>query len=297
MRTHEVGDATKTAELQAESHERWKVICARIQALKGLDTRFVVPGAQAHRYAFKPCLSREEIAAHEARLGVALPTELTFVYTNLGDGGAGPDDGLASAASLSVWDPGREFEGDETLTRKLTEAGVDLASARLVEIMSCLWESAAMCRLLLVCGGPRDGAVMALFVGADFGIYPYYESLAELYSRWLDHRLAVFRFFESMVRASDDIQEIWERRNELAGSDWLSVDSELDILYDYNTERGFELWDGTGYFLVLESVLGEDCVDEDDRPDPQEEHCFTDETRARCREAIGRYRARTARHA
>jgi hypothetical protein len=69
-------------------------IARKLAAVRAADPGCVVYGASQHRYQLNPCLSEPDIAAFEARVGVALPPEYRAFVCRLGNGGAGPDNGL-----------------------------------------------------------------------------------------------------------------------------------------------------------------------------------------------------------
>lgn len=52
-------------------------------------------GASKHRYRLNPVLSISDVSAYEAKYHVRLPSQYRFFITHVGNGGAGPDYGIA----------------------------------------------------------------------------------------------------------------------------------------------------------------------------------------------------------
>lgn len=73
---------------------------ARLAEFRRADPKFEVFGAEEHRYTLDPPLPEEEVRALERRFGITLPADYRQFVTQVGDGGAGPGDGLAPLAEL-----------------------------------------------------------------------------------------------------------------------------------------------------------------------------------------------------
>jgi hypothetical protein len=69
-------------------------IARKLDAVRAADPGCVIYGASQHRYRLNPCLHEASIAAFEERVGVKLPPEYRAFVQRLGNGGAGPDNGL-----------------------------------------------------------------------------------------------------------------------------------------------------------------------------------------------------------
>ncbi len=66
----------------------------KLAAVREADPDLVIYGASRHRYRLNPCLNEDELTAFESHLGITLPPEYRAFLQRLGNGGAGPDNGL-----------------------------------------------------------------------------------------------------------------------------------------------------------------------------------------------------------
>ena len=161
-----------------------------------------------------PPLAEDEVAAVEARLGVALPEEYRGFITRVGDGGAGPAYGmfrLSSAlreakadahpgllaapfphtehynpdkdpAVISFWD--RADAGE------VTEEEEDMQGLREAAGTLPLCDEGCGYTHLLVVTGPTRGTMWIDSRGADAGFIPLGATFLEWYERWIDDVLA-----------------------------------------------------------------------------------------------------------
>ncbi|WP_300604171.1 SMI1/KNR4 family protein [Niabella sp.] len=79
----------------------------KLDQLRNMDIRQELPGADAHQYRLNPVLKPEEVHRFETTHQVQLPEEYVAFLTNLGDGGAGPFQGLRQleGSRISFFDP------------------------------------------------------------------------------------------------------------------------------------------------------------------------------------------------
>lgn len=284
----------------------WEDVTVRVWELKRLDVDRLLYAGENHNYEFAPRLSIQELVEEEQRLGFRLPFELAYVYTTVGNGGVGPYDGLRRAQTLSRWSPLAEVlerygEEEDTATKVeakvrgwFTDIGVDLNVSSLVCIFDRVYDGGCLHETFIVCGGPSDGAL----IGWDHGVSePYRDpgNLGELYLRWLNREIDLFRLLRKMALASDDIEEIWRNREAFAGGDPMQV---LMTRHDYYDDT-YRLSRGDGFVLLLESALGEEVLTDDELGEfcqldwGRQEH-ISPETRSKFREAIHRFRVRLA---
>lgn len=67
---------------------------------KELDTELKLFGAEIHKYEFKPIAAISDVRAFENRHNIKLPRAYVEFLTQVGNGGAGPDNGLYSLEEL-----------------------------------------------------------------------------------------------------------------------------------------------------------------------------------------------------
>lgn len=174
----------------------WQGVLADLRRLEALDRGLAVFSASTHRYAFHPRASEAELEQLERTLRVPLPEELRYVYSQLGDGGVGPDWGLYRCAALRVH---RVPEDAERTLPELLQRELLCVATRYYD-----WP------MLLVCDGPKAGHVVAEWEG----IYEHLgSSLAEVYQRWLARELGRFRACQELLAQSDDLEELWRRKD------------------------------------------------------------------------------------
>jgi hypothetical protein len=167
-------------------------------------------GAEEHGMRLRPPAASDEVAAVEARLGIALPDEYRAFVTGIGDGGAGPAYGLFSlddALQRSGVDrvpellrlPFRHVERYEpeedpewnAFWERVADGGVDEAEKRewpLRERRGALELCHEGCGYLhfLVVTGPARGTMWIDGRSSDGGFAPLGVTFLEWYERWLD---------------------------------------------------------------------------------------------------------------
>lgn len=187
-----------TSQNDADFASEWREICASIRALEKLDTGWYVHQAETHEYSFHPCLTKAELESQERQLGVRFPPELIYVYTQVGDGGVGPDWGLQRVEEFSV-----ACANDDADTYVSGLAGSDLLhlAQRYYD-----WP------MFLVCSGPMTGSVVSCYDGEYRHLG---RSIAQVYKAWLRREHLRFGACQRLIELSDDIEEIWRRRDEI----------------------------------------------------------------------------------
>lgn len=212
--------------------EQWAKIVERIEILKGYDRRFYHVGARDHKYVFNPPCPQRRLQDYEIDKGFTLPDELHFVYSKIGNGGAGPDWGLWP---IERWVPRQPEKPwilkDYDVADQLT--GVISIMHRYPSYDNCI-----------VCNGGQIGKC----VGYDNGavVTNPVPSLAFEYSRWLDEDLEPFEVLTSLADAGANTVEIVDqllgerlgRRTFVKRVRCLRLlASYLDIGFDPNDER------------------------------------------------------------
>lgn len=186
----------------------WQEIRHDIQILQALDLAWAVHAADAHHYAFHPCLTEAQLEALERSLHIKLPLELVHVYGQIGEGGVGPDWGLYPGKRLSV--VRAPAEADRSLP--------GLAGADLLRIATRYYDWS----MFLVCGGSLAGHVVGEY---EERYWTLGLSLAEVYRKWLDRELMRFLACQRLIALSSDIEEIWHRRSEVLSEELEDPDS------------------------------------------------------------------------
>jgi hypothetical protein len=185
----------------AEIDDALTRIARKLAAVREADRGLVAYGAPRHRYQLRPCLTDPALSAFEDRIGVTLPPECRAFLLRMGNGGAGPDNGLhpleidrpekyatlcgpfpvpPELALEVVARPERDryLEGfeDAELTGCLetTDSGCGTFSFLVVtgEQRGTMWGSGGMCELIPV----------VTETGGQMGFLAWYE-------HWLDHWL------------------------------------------------------------------------------------------------------------
>jgi hypothetical protein len=162
----------------------------------------------------RPLLAEDEVAAVEARLGIAFPEEYRGFITRVGDGGAGPAFGLFRLSSalreskadahpqllatpfphvetynpdtdpavIAFWDRADRGEvSDEEQSFQLVREGAGTLP---------LCDEGGGYTHLLVVTGPARGTMWIDSRGADAGFIPLNATFLEWYERWIDDVLA-----------------------------------------------------------------------------------------------------------
>lgn len=161
-----------------------------------------------------PPLTEDEVAAIEARLGVALPEEYRGFITRVGDGGAGPAYGLFRLSTalreakadrypellatpfphVETWNPDKDPAviafWDSADRGEVSEGDQHLQSAREGAGTLPLCDEGCGYLHLLVVTGPTRGTMWVDNRGVDAGFSPMGVTFIEWYERWIDDVLA-----------------------------------------------------------------------------------------------------------
>lgn len=173
----------------------------RLALLGAIDRGRVVFGAHTHGYRLGAALSEAEVAAREAKLGVALPADYRAFLLHVGAHGAGPYYGLSSFEDQDAWraahvaagtpaDPTSPFPRTRD-TFPPSEAWPSLDGLVLLADQGCGRQS-----LLVVTGEARGEVWTAFDFGpggpSDFGpggLVPEARDFGSWYGAWLDRAL------------------------------------------------------------------------------------------------------------
>lgn len=74
--------------------QKLEALKEKVSLLKIMDKDFTTHGAKKHKYQFNPTLSEKEIEDFEQQYQVRLPEDYRAFLMRVGNGGAGPQDGL-----------------------------------------------------------------------------------------------------------------------------------------------------------------------------------------------------------
>ncbi len=198
----------------AEIHER-------LALLGAIDRGRVVFGAHTHGYRLGAALSEAEVAAREAKLGVALPADYRAFLLHVGAHGAGPYYGLASFEDQDAWRAAHAAAGtpaDPTSPFPRTRDTFPEADAwRSLDGLLLLTEQGCGHQSLLVVTGEARGEV---WTGFDFGpgdlghgrLVPEARDFGSWYRAWLDR--ALFSWAKDRLRplaSTEGISEAEQR--------------------------------------------------------------------------------------
>jgi hypothetical protein len=161
-----------------------------------------------------PPLAEHEVAAVEARLGIALPADYLRFITRIGDGGAGPAFGLWRLSSelrelqadahpellatpfphVASWNPDKDPEVIAFWRRadagEVSEADEDMQGLREAAGTLPICDEGCGYTHLLVVTGPTRGTIWIDSRGADAGFLWIKATFLEWYERWIDDVLA-----------------------------------------------------------------------------------------------------------
>ncbi|MCH2045894.1 MAG: SMI1/KNR4 family protein [Saprospiraceae bacterium] len=89
-----------------------KTIKNKLARLRDLDECYIIEGAKEHKYHWYPCLSEKEISHYEEKLGIQLPSDYRNFIKYIGNGGAGPQQGVLPLAEWPNLRIQEAFEGE-----------------------------------------------------------------------------------------------------------------------------------------------------------------------------------------
>ena len=189
----------------------WATVLEKLTQLKGVDRQCQAFGADVHGYALRHSLARADLEKVERKVG-PLPDALREFYVQVADGVAGPYYGLFPAAELSGYRPLDQYPGIEALRQAALDAGWKEDARPLLPprevlagLISIIDEGCGR-EVCLVANGTAAGRVAYLeangyFIETDI-------TLVQLYERWLDNELSMFRAVESHMRAGASYSQI-----------------------------------------------------------------------------------------
>lgn len=167
-------------------------------------------GLSGHGMVIHPPLTEDEVAAIEARSGVALPEEYRGFVTRVGDGGAGPGFGLFRLSGAlrearadvhpellatpfphtNAWNPLQDPEVIAFWRRadagEVSQEDEELQWEREAAGTLPLCDEGGGYLHLLVVAGPARGTVWIDSRGADAGFIPLNATFLHWYERWID---------------------------------------------------------------------------------------------------------------
>jgi hypothetical protein len=170
----------------------------RLDFLRRTDPGFARFGSAAHRYSLNQPLTESEVTAFESRHGVSLPEDYRGFLLEVGDGGAGPFNGIfrLDRSGLSARDGEDLLPG--FLAGTFPHAGpwnelgdgspaAEGAYCDPVQVRGSLNLCHQGCGYMvrLVLNGPQRGALWEDGRCSDMGITPFAPDFAAWYLRWL----------------------------------------------------------------------------------------------------------------
>ena len=189
----------------------WEEVLDKLARLKAIDRQCQAFGSKTHRYVLRPVLSLAEVERVEQRLGVRLPEALRRFYLEAGDGGAGPNYGLLSAASLRDYHANHQYPGIEKIREAAEDPSEDYfeapkeALAGLVVVI----EEGCGHETCLITSGPLSGNVV--HVSNEGFVEETTEKLVDHYQQWLDRELSLFEAVELLMRSGASFREIQDK--------------------------------------------------------------------------------------
>jgi uncharacterized protein (TIGR02996 family) len=153
----------------------------KLEHLRVHGRRHEVFGAQAHQFLLRPCLKEAEIRSFEKKQCVELPEDYRDFLLRVGNGGAGPDNGLAS---LCVPDDDSRLS-EPFLPDEINSRGFPTCynGYLVIGLKGCGYLN------MLVVSGPHRGKVWYDCRDGDGGFEPTGQMFLEWYEAWLDGSL------------------------------------------------------------------------------------------------------------
>lgn len=195
----------------------WNDTLQRLHRLKELDRQRQAFGADHHRYFLKSCLSEDDLAKAEERLGVALPEQLREFYTTVGNGEAGPHYGLRPAGRLFPMRPTQPYPGAEhyrELSKRLgyqSRDGEDYFEVPHDEITGLAGIIGLGCghEICIVTAGPLTGKIVE--VSNDGYVIDAFDSLVDCYEDWLDEQLGTFEMVAELMASNVSLAQMYSQ--------------------------------------------------------------------------------------
>lgn len=210
----------------------WELVLEKIQRLRQLDAQRQAFGAELHQYEAAAPLSEGEIAAAEARLGCALPSELAGFYCEVGDGGVGPYYGTVPVNSLQTEDAKYIFIGEQGCGH----------------------------RTYVISSGPKANAIVFRDLDED-GFTETATSLLAFYENWLDDELAAFqevrRLIDEGLSAEAIVLELSKSHKRHDGRDLVASVIDAQKPVGLFGSKGQRIYHGATQFPWYENRLNE----------------------------------------
>lgn len=166
----------------------------KLKHLRKADATSTIFGSGVHRYELKPVASEKDVAAFEARYGIKLPPAYRDFILTVGNGGAGPGNGVLSLDNCLP--RSQATMGDGCLAapflhdRQMAAAALDATNydAGAIRVADQGNESFD----LLVVTGKDRGLLWYDGVKSADALIPCHYDFAEWYATWLDNALQRF---------------------------------------------------------------------------------------------------------
>ncbi|HOL10575.1 MAG TPA: SMI1/KNR4 family protein [Bacillota bacterium] len=163
---------------------------------KAKDDQLQTFGSNKHRYELNPPLSREAIAAFEAKNGITLPEEYQLFLTELGNGGAGPYYGIYQL-KIDVYDPYlakhcrlhpnlSDEEWAELIKFSEQDDWDDEEYNALFQGMLEIGTQGCTYCMMLVISGENRGRIVYCDMDLQKPFFTYEANFLDWYERWLD---------------------------------------------------------------------------------------------------------------
>lgn len=220
--------------------ERIKI---KLEQLKKQDIKYTIYGADKHRYLINPPLTESAIQQFEQLHKIKLPGEYVLFVTKIGDGGAGPANGLESLQNALfidldyrdpdyLLDPAQTFphtepwnlefkpkiaeeENRELYYKEFDEFENIYFDQNLVNGVLRICNYGCAISLNLVVNGLEYGSLWFDDRASEAGIYPLREenlnrvTFLEWYERWIDSSLDKLQFDNQPPKIAFEKKNNW----------------------------------------------------------------------------------------
>ena len=166
----------------------------KLKHLRKADSTSLIFGSATHRYELKPVATEKDVAAFEARFAVKLPPAYRDFILTVGNGGAGPGNGVLGLSQCLPHSFATMGEGCLSAPflhkRQVASAALDPAiyDAGAIRVAD---QGQGSFDLLLVTGEHRGLLWYDGLASAD-ALIPCHYDFAEWYATWLDNALQRF---------------------------------------------------------------------------------------------------------
>lgn len=196
-----------------EARKDW--ILSMLRRADEADPERKVPGARSHQYRLNPPVGADRLREIQQRFGFTLPEDYFWFLTEIGNGGAGPYQGilpfecdqgadLGRLGEAAVFGPMDSPEEYDAFRRQLS-AGQPAGPALWRGLLTVSRTGSAQ-DIMLAVTGPQRGRL--LFVEPELA-RPYYSpdvSFLDWYARWLEETAAGYdmAFFDNRMSGNAD---------------------------------------------------------------------------------------------